>query len=422
MTMTMTMLATWSCESSPPFCQAFSTQSNVASFTVRGKRNPASSPRQNQDKHGNIHQNDTGMHTTRSSSLKMVAVPGNLEDMVYGVQSMASGMAASAFSSEGGVTPSSLAVLYLAGLLTSFSPCSLGLLPLTVSYISNATGERSDKAALLPTLAFAAGLAAVFCGLGLSVSLLGGVFGATNNGDSVLGTLLLTALSSGVSIAMGLRLLDLVDIPLPSFEFNLPSSLTTSPVNVNVNVNQSGGISSADDNDDIMSSVVSFDEDGNMVPPSPMMNQEVSENGATATDNVNVPDVSNNNQGQGGAAALFRTFLLGGSSALVASPCATPVLTSILAYVAASRDPTLGTALLVTYTLGYSTPLLVVGATGGEALARAADASSEDSIIGKIGSLVNPLSAGVLIWYGTTGLLTGLFGDPSVAGLAPILD
>jgi cytochrome c-type biogenesis protein len=205
---------------------------------------------------------------------------------------------------------------------------------------------------------------------------------------------------------MGLRLLDLVDIPLPSFEFNLPSSLTTATSTVN----QSAGTGSADN--DIMSSVVSFDEDGNMVPP--MMNQD-SENDTS--------NVSNNSNSQGGGAgALFRTFLLGGSSALVASPCATPVLTSILAYVAASRDPTLGTALLVTYTLGYSTPLLVVGATGGEALARAADASSEDSIIGKIGSLVNPLTAGVLIWYGTTGLLTGFFGDPSVAGLAPILD
>ena len=37
--------------------------------------------------------------------------------------------------------------------------------------------------------------------------------------------------------------------------------------------------------------------------------------------------------------SLFRTFLLGGSSALVASPCATPVLTSILAYVAGNSDP-----------------------------------------------------------------------------------
>ena len=51
--------------------------------------------------------------------------------------------------------------------------------------------------------------------------------------------------------------------------------------------------------------------------------------------------------------SLVRTFLLGGSSALVASPCATPVLTSILAFVASSSNPFLGGFLLLFYTLGY---------------------------------------------------------------------
>jgi len=246
-----------------------------------------------------------------------------------------------------------------------------------MSYISTAAGEREDKAAFFPTLAFACGLASVFVGLGLSVSFLGGIFGQSGVGTSenLIGALLLVALSSGVSITMGLQILNLVDLPLPSLE--LPMMSSSSDVS--------------------MSSELAFDEDGNMLA------------GTAAS--------SAGNQENGAASALFRTFLLGGSSALVASPCATPVLTSILAYVAATQNPGLGAALLFTYTAGYSTPLLVIGATGGEALAKAQAVGNDGSIVGKVGRFVSPFTAGVLIWYGTTGLLEGLFGDPSLSGL-----
>ena len=56
---------------------------------------------------------------------------------------------------------------------------------------------------------------------------------------------------------------------------------------------------------------------------------------------------------------VARAFLFGASSALVASPCASPVLASILGYVAAVGDPLLGGALLLTYTLGYTAPVLL---------------------------------------------------------------
>lgn len=251
-----------------------------------------------------------------------------------------------------------------------------------MSYISTAAGEREDKAAFFPTLAFASGLASVFVGLGLSVSLLGGVFGQ-NNSDNLIATILLVALSSGVSITMGFQMLGLVDLPLPSLELPMAPSDSTS----------SSG-------DDSMSSELVFDDDGIMIDMSSVSyNSDKQESGAAAS-------------------ALFRTFLLGGSSALVASPCATPVLTSILAYVAASQNPALGAALLFTYTAGYSTPLLIIGATGGEALAKAQAVGNDGSIVGKVGRVVNPFTAGILIWYGTTGLLEGLFGDPSLSGLA----
>ena len=115
-------------------------------------------------------------------------------------------------------------------------------------------------------------------------------------------------------------------------------------------------------------------------------------------------DNGGKNDSQG---SLFRTFLLGGSSALVASPCATPVLTSILAYVAGSSDPSLGVVLLLFYTLGYSTPLLLTAATGGTALVKLKELGEDDtSVYGKIAPLVTPSTAGILLWYGTNGLLT----------------
>ena len=318
----------------------------------------------------------------------------NMEDLIYKAQSTASNLADSTMKSPASATSaSSLAILYFAGLLTSFSPCSLGLLPLTVSYISNAAGEREDKAVFLPTVAFACGLAAVFCGLGLSVSLLGGVFGSSG-GDGVWGTFLLAAFSSGVSIAMGLQLLDLVNLPLPSLEFGeFGSSLESASSN----------------GEEELSSEIEIDEDGNIVMKDPILSDTIS---------------VSSSEGSGASSTLFRTFLLGGSSALVASPCATPVLTSILAFVAVNRDPTLGAILLLTYTIGYSTPLLVAGASGGQALAnaQAASLSEEESVLGKIGSLVNPITASILIWYGTNGFLVAFWGDPSLAGLAPILE
>jgi len=278
----------------------------------------------------------------------------NFEDLVYSAQSTAGIVANESINSSTSV--SSLAVLYFAGLLTSFSPCSLGLLPLTISYISSAAGEREDKAVFFPTVAFALGLATVFCGFGLSVSLVGGVFGSSGN-ENLFGSLILGGVSGSIAIAMGLQLLELVKLPIPSFE-----------------IGNFGG-------DDV-------DQTG------------------------------------GGGSALFRTFLLGGSSALVASPCATPVLTSILAFVAASRDPLLGSVLLFIYTIGYSTPLLIVGASGGQALAsaQAANLANEDSVLAKAGSLVTPLIASILIIYGTNGILESLLGDPSLAGLAPVLE
>ncbi|XP_028092408.1 cytochrome c-type biogenesis ccda-like chloroplastic protein isoform X2 [Camellia sinensis] len=63
------------------------------------------------------------------------------------------------------------------------------------------------------------------------------------------------------------------------------------------------------------------------------------------------------------AAANFpsgvQAYLAGLTFALAASPCSTPVLATLLGYVAASKDLVIGGSLLLTYTTGYVAPLLL---------------------------------------------------------------
>ena len=285
----------------------------------------------------------------------------NWEDLVFHAQNAANNMAKTSLQGDPTNLLSSIPVMYGAGLLTSVSPCVWGLLPLTMSYISTAAGERRDKATTLPTLAFAGGLATVFCSLGLVAASVGGaVYGNSGNTN-----ILLPLISNGICCLMALQLLELIRLPLPNLQPMAPSRKTDEEL-------------------------ILIDGSGKII-----MKDKDKEQGS-----------------------LFRTFLLGGSSALVASPCATPVLTSILAFVANSSNPLLGAMLLLFYTLGYSTPLLITAATGGQALVRLKEmGDDQSSIYGKIAPWVTPFTAGILLWYGTNGLLTTTFGDPSLAGL-----
>ena len=57
-----------------------------------------------------------------------------------------------------------------------------------------------------------------------------------------------------------------------------------------------------------------------------------------------------------------QAYLAGLTFALAASPCSTPVLATLLAYVATTHDPLAGGGLLFAYTSGYVTPLLAAAA------------------------------------------------------------
>jgi cytochrome c-type biogenesis protein len=56
-----------------------------------------------------------------------------------------------------------------------------------------------------------------------------------------------------------------------------------------------------------------------------------------------------------------KSYLLGLTFGLVASPCSTPVLATLLAWVGERGDPLLGASLLLAYTVGYVAPLMLAG-------------------------------------------------------------
>mmetsp|Transcript_35904 Transcript_35904/g.75590 ORF Transcript_35904/g.75590 Transcript_35904/m.75590 type:complete len:412 (+) Transcript_35904:161-1396(+) len=353
-------------------------------------------------------------YNSQSTPQSTTAIHLGLEDIVFSAQNAGSSLANTVISSgSSGADAGSLLVLYAAGLVTSFSPCSLGLLPITVSYITTAAQERKDKETILPTLAFAAGLALVFTALGVSASAIGGVFGSTGggsaNGEDAFTSLILAAISSLISVLMGLQLLELIRIPLPSLDFKWRSALAF----------DSGRGSGANTGGGSL-----FDENGGLI-----------------LDNLQSSQEGNAGEGEDGTAeeetnelaALIRTFLLGGTSALVASPCATPVLASLLAYLAtvstdasSSGDIWKGASWMLSYTLGYSTPLLAVGATGGQALVNLqkakADSGEGFNLGATLGQWITPLTGGVLITFGMNGFLIAMLGDPSLSALAPIID
>jgi cytochrome c-type biogenesis protein len=212
----------------------------------------------------------------------------------------------------------SVGIIFLAGLLTSLTPCMLSMLPITIGYIGGYEAKSRLQAAAQSTW-FALGLATTLAVLGVLAAGIGKVYGQVGIG--------LPIIVSAIAILMGLNLLEALPLPMPAFT----------------------GLE--------------------------WISKELPEG--------------------------VRSYLLGLTFGLVASPCSTPVLATLLAWISTTQDPVLGSLLLLAYTAGYVAPLILAGTF---------TASIKKILeLRRWSGWITPVSGALLVGFGTFSLLFRFF-------------
>lgn len=98
------------------------------------------------------------------------------------------------------------AAAYLAGVLTSFTPCVYPVIPITVGYIGARNVQGQARA--LISMAYVLGLAVVYAALGIIASLTGKLFGAAATHP------LTYFIVANICLVFGLAMLDVFQIPM----------------------------------------------------------------------------------------------------------------------------------------------------------------------------------------------------------------
>lgn len=112
--------------------------------------------------------------------------------------------------------PILLLISFLAGILSSLSPCSLGILPLIIAYIGGYSKENNKKL-FIQLLSFSLGLSLILSIIGVFCALSGKVFASFASPVIIL-------LFASVILILGLNLLGVLDIQFPTIVKKMPQN------------------------------------------------------------------------------------------------------------------------------------------------------------------------------------------------------
>ena len=196
-------------------------------------------------------------------------------------------------------TIGALFLAYLGGILSSFTPCIYPMIPITIGFIGG-TSERSFKSGLLLSSFYVLGMATIYSVLGVIASLTGRIFGTMTNTPAWYLTL---------GIVMALSALWMFD-------------------------------------------VIQFDPNVWIENFQRKRKGHHGKHGHAHGHGHHHEEASNK---------ILSAFILGASSGFIAAPCTTPVLTTILGYIATTKSLVLGTLLMFFFAMGLGTILVGVG-------------------------------------------------------------
>ncbi len=116
----------------------------------------------------------------------------------------------------GAMVPLLLGGAFIAGIIASISPCSLGILPLIIGYVGGYSKERNKKL-FFQMLSFSIGLSAVLSVIGVLCALTGRAF-------TGFATPILLILFSSFIIVLGLNLAGFIEIQFPAIIKKMPEN------------------------------------------------------------------------------------------------------------------------------------------------------------------------------------------------------
>lgn len=109
-----------------------------------------------------------------------------------------------------------LLLSFLGGIIASISPCSLAMLPIVIGYVGGYS-EQSHSRTVIQLFSFIFGSSIVFTIIGIICAMTGHVF------ISIAGNYFLLVIA-GILLIMGLNLIGLLEIPIPSIINKIPQS------------------------------------------------------------------------------------------------------------------------------------------------------------------------------------------------------